>query len=724
MTISGLTRQKLARALGSQSDASSICDLLDSGEVGTARDSAIRRLSYALGSQSAATAVEASLESATDVTSDVLRRMAVVLGSSFAATELYSAMNAMSAEPPEPPVATTDASVSGFSTSQLAGDSILDASTGRMFLNDGLPIWIAGTLSAIKVRLGSATSCRVSIWRAGTRVWQSDLFSGLTANAVNTLTVSIAVQPDDQIGVWVPSGTIATRAFGGCSIKYGADATGDITSSASLGTTSATNSLCVEAIAVKPMLAVVGDSIVEGHNTGTNWHGPFHGVTQGTNQLAQPGYIAAKAANWGYQNHSLGSTTFDWAAATGFPSAVASGATHIWVHSGVNDVAGGRTWAAIEANLDTILASKPDGVTLYISEILPWTNGTDANGTTIRTFNANLETWCNTNEVELIRCHDVMGQQRGTNGQLDDLNDAYDSDGVHLTTAGVTKFASCFPGTAPSIQSTPWISGGLVVGKSLIAVPGDVYGTQPITSAYQWKADGSNISGATSQSYTLTSNESGKAITVAYSATNSSGSDSDTSVSAGTVGTASAVDFDGTDDYADQTVTNFASNGSFSVEMLLDADASTAADIFAVDGNQLIIAFSSGYIVFGRQSGWARWTYGNGRWRFVHDMTQTSGFGRLRAWKDGVEQTQFDTVAAYGSFAFTSRAATIGKSIFFGWYNGRISELRAWDRKVLPSDSDQATGLVLSLGTVSGSTWDDQSINDKNFTLYGGASGV
>lgn len=102
MTISGLTRQKLARALGSQSDASSICDLLDSGEVGTARDSAIRRLSYALGSQSAATAVEASLESATDVTSDVLRRMAVVLGSSFAAEEIFLAINAISAtlDPP------------------------------------------------------------------------------------------------------------------------------------------------------------------------------------------------------------------------------------------------------------------------------------------------------------------------------------------------------------------------------------------------------------------------------------------------------------------------------------------------------------------------------------------------------------------------------------------------------------------------------------------------
>lgn len=619
-------------------------------------------------------------------------------------------------------VPNTNASVSGFSTSQLSGDSTIDASSGKMFLCDGLGIWITGTLSAIKVRLGSATSCRVSIWRSGSRVWQSDQYSGLTANAVNSLPVSVSVQPDDLLGVWVPSGTIATRAFGAVSVKYASDTDASITIAANLSTTVATTALCVEAIAVKPMLAVVGDSIVEGHNTGTAWHGPFHSVTQGNNILAQPSFIAAKALNWGHQNHSLGSTTFDWAATTGCPSAFNSGATHVWLHSGVNDVLNGRTWASVEANLDTILAAKPADTLLYISEILPWTNGNDTHAATIRTWNSNLATWCSENGVTLIQCHDAMGQTRASTGYLDDMRSVYNSDGVHLSQDGVYAFGNCFPSISPSIQVSPWISGSLAVGKTVLAVPGRIYGTQPVTNSYQWKADGSNISGATSQTYTIASGDNGKAITVQHTATNASGSDSEASVSQ-TAGATSAVDFDGIDDYAQATVTQFVSNGrECTVEILIDAD-SNAGEIFSVDSNAFIIAFSSGYIIFGRQSGWARWTAGNGRWRFVHDMTR-SGFARLRAFKDGVEQTQVDTVASYSAFELSSGVCTIGKSIFFGWFNGRMSEIRVWSRKVVPSDPDQSTGIELSLGTVSGSTWDDQSANNTNFTIYGGAIGV
>ena len=43
------------------------------------------------------------------------------------------------------------------------------------------------------------------------------------------------------------------------------------------------------------------------------------------------------------------------------------------------------------------------------------------------------------------------------------------------------------------------------------------------TLSYQWKADGTNISGATSSTYTLTQAEVGKAITVAVSYTDGEG---------------------------------------------------------------------------------------------------------------------------------------------------------------------------------------------------------
>ena len=43
------------------------------------------------------------------------------------------------------------------------------------------------------------------------------------------------------------------------------------------------------------------------------------------------------------------------------------------------------------------------------------------------------------------------------------------------------------------------------------------------TLSYQWKADGTDISGATSSTYTLTQAEVGKAITVAVSYTDGGG---------------------------------------------------------------------------------------------------------------------------------------------------------------------------------------------------------
>lgn len=81
--------------------------------------------------------------------------------------------------------------------------------------------------------------------------------------------------------------------------------------------------------------------------------------------------------------------------------------------------------------------------------------------------------------------------------------------------------------SAPTNTVLPAISGLLEVGETLTAYPGVWTGAPSFT--YQWKNEGANISGATSQTYTLQSSDEGDNITVTVTGTNSAGNASATS---------------------------------------------------------------------------------------------------------------------------------------------------------------------------------------------------
>lgn len=80
---------------------------------------------------------------------------------------------------------------------------------------------------------------------------------------------------------------------------------------------------------------------------------------------------------------------------------------------------------------------------------------------------------------------------------------------------------------APVNSVLPAISGLLTLAAVLTAYEG-VWSGSPIFT-YQWKKAGSNISGATSRDYTITGGDSGAAITVAVTGTNSAGNATATS---------------------------------------------------------------------------------------------------------------------------------------------------------------------------------------------------
>lgn len=82
---------------------------------------------------------------------------------------------------------------------------------------------------------------------------------------------------------------------------------------------------------------------------------------------------------------------------------------------------------------------------------------------------------------------------------------------------------------APENTAVPTITGTAQVGQTLTGTNGSWTGTPAPTYSRQWKADGANISGATSATYKLTAAELGKAITLTVTATNEAGSASATS---------------------------------------------------------------------------------------------------------------------------------------------------------------------------------------------------
>jgi hypothetical protein len=92
-----------------------------------------------------------------------------------------------------------------------------------------------------------------------------------------------------------------------------------------------------------------------------------------------------------------------------------------------------------------------------------------------------------------------------------------------VLTACPNATGSTSNGTKVALQGTVSISGTARVGETLSA---NISGltNESGTGSYQWKANGQNISGATGSTYTLTSAENGKTITLVVSFSGNTGS--------------------------------------------------------------------------------------------------------------------------------------------------------------------------------------------------------
>lgn len=268
-----------------------------------------------------------------------------------------------------------------------------------------------------------------------------------------SLSSPMIARPGDQLGFWVNGdSTEGNQCQIGSNSGSANDTiytTGDVTTSNAF-TNSASSILNISGHGKRPWICITGDSIAKGSGYDSFLaDSPISGPAWSTTYWdRQPLYdLQLIQPSVKYQNHGKGSMTFAWVLSTGTPSALLHDSEILQIHCGVNDISASRTWASVESDLDGIkalVANKGSNTCLVVNEILPWTNGTDEQAATIRTWNTNLATWCSANGAVLFPIHDDFGKLRVSTGFLDDLKSEYNLDGIHPNSTGSKFWAQKF----------------------------------------------------------------------------------------------------------------------------------------------------------------------------------------------------------------------------------------------------------------------------------------
>lgn len=238
---------------------------------------------------------------------------------------------------------------------------------------------------------------------------------------------------------------------------------GDVTGNANT-LSGLASELCLQFWTEAPVIAYTGDSIIAGHNTSYSFMPFLDSGGIGGNIYGSIPYCASTNGEspFTYCNYGSGGKTFFWVNTTAFPYITNDAPSALWIHSGVNDVSQGFTWADILTNLTAIRAKWPVNKPLWMSEILPWTAGNDTQAATIRQYNTNLAAWALTNSCTIATLHDAFGQIRVSTGFLDDLKTSYNAgDGVHLSQAGVSNYVY--------MMSTDYLTNSLWIAPTLLS---------------------------------------------------------------------------------------------------------------------------------------------------------------------------------------------------------------------------------------------------------------
>jgi len=199
--------------------------------------------------------------------------------------------------------------------------------------------------------------------------------------------------------------------------------------------------------------------------------------------------------------------------------------------------------------LSTTFSFTANPISPPVNTVLPGISGTIAAG---QTLTATAGTWTGTAPITYAyqwqrctgaSCVNISGATSSSypltatdvGKTLQVAVTATNSDGNATATSATTGTVT---GVAPSATALPTISGTTTDGQTLTTTNGTWTGTTPITYTYQWQrcsASCANITGATNQTYTLTSADVGNNIQVIVTASNVSGSAPATSAKTATI---------------------------------------------------------------------------------------------------------------------------------------------------------------------------------------------
>lgn len=386
----------------------------------------------------------------TALTNDQLNAVLEALNDAYAVDSGNEAVAAWPAEANADPV-----HIGGVSRHDWSGTPNNQGGTlGRTFISPGIAIRGPTTITNIRLNsTGNGAAGKVKLFRRNGSAW--DMLAEQSFNFASgpvdvTLSPPWPAQTGDVLGIYVPNNS---NLIAGINHHTGFSSyftNGDQTGTGVTFPSSGASELEIEALGTRVYLGITGDSIISGD---TDWLSPYDTTAPGPTIHTSPGgdpdydvgaIIAQAVTDFTWVNYSRGSQTYEWVASTGVPAAISANPHTVLVAAGANDIGGGRTWAQVEADLDTMKALvDASGVPrLAVLEILPSSNASDAAAATIRDWNANLAVWCAANGATLVDAHDAMGQTRASTGELDDLNTAYDKDGIHLTSAGIAALAA------------------------------------------------------------------------------------------------------------------------------------------------------------------------------------------------------------------------------------------------------------------------------------------
>lgn len=305
-----------------------------------------------------------------------------------------------------------------------------------------------------------ATSARIWVNTAGSGTWAIKHFRWtgatyeyqgereITVSGAGAQTVSftaLTLQKSDVIGIYVPAdGSLETIS---CDLLTEVRVeTGEISSDNTFSTGVAYG-IPLDIYGNRPYLAASGDSLASGNNAAPNfWYSWLYNVALldvspgGTETSEIWHQIQADYTDLEYQNHALGSMEWSWVLSTAVPYIVACNPHTVVIICGTNDIDNERTLFTTTAIMDQVKSAlDAAGVRrMAICEVLPRTDFIDADAAKVREWNVEYASWAKSNGVQLISCHDAIGQIRVSTGELDDIATAYDSgDGIHMSTAGV-----------------------------------------------------------------------------------------------------------------------------------------------------------------------------------------------------------------------------------------------------------------------------------------------